>query len=170
MKKSKKFFSDGSDAVSCCCYRDFPIGRLYLTAGKEALKGVYFTLPEEGVRWEHSPILELAVCWLDKYFQNIPVSPFTLPLAPQGTVFQHKVWDILLQIPYGKTMTYGEIAKMISPEMSPRAVGNAVGANPIPIIIPCHRVIARNGPGGYSGGSLAQKRQLLAVEKIILPF
>lgn len=113
-----------------------------------------------------NPILDQAEEWLTSYFAGEKVSPVPLPLSPDGTPFQRKVWQILQNIPYGETVTYGEIAKMISPAMSAQAVGNAVGANPIPVIIPCHRVVAANGIGGYSSG-IKIKQHLLSLEKMI---
>ncbi|MDG2242531.1 MAG: methylated-DNA--[protein]-cysteine S-methyltransferase [Rhodospirillaceae bacterium] len=89
---------------------------------------------------------------------------FDLPLIPAGTLFQNKVWDAMQSIPYGETRTYGQIAEKL--ETAARAVGMACGANPIPIIIPCHRIVAANGLGGYSGGgSLVTKQTLLSLEE-----
>ena len=89
---------------------------------------------------------------------------FDLPLAPRGTEFQRSVWDALLEIPYGQTTTYSAIAETISRPAAVRAVGAANGANPIPIIIPCHRVIGANGSLTGFGGGLDVKRTLLALE------
>ena len=107
--------------------------------------------------------------WLDIYFAgNEP--DFTPPLHPIGTPFRMAVWRILLEIPYGVTTTYGAIAKRLAkerglPQMSAQAIGSAVGRNPISLIIPCHRVIGRNGRlTGYAGG-LHRKASLLAMEK-----
>lgn len=111
------------------------------------------------------PALLSAVTWLDEYFSG-KVPDFTPPLSVEdiATPFQKKVWDFLLTIPYGKTVTYGEIAGEI--HSSPRAVGNAVGRNPISVIIPCHRVMGAGGSlTGYAGG-IERKRQLLDIEKI----
>ena len=96
--------------------------------------------------------------WLDRYFTNQNPAISELPLAPSGSIFRQSVWNILCKIPYGKTMTYGEIAKIIAkqnnrPAISAQAVGGAVGHNPISIIIPCHRVVGSNGNlTGYAGG------------------
>lgn len=93
---------------------------------------------------------------------------FDLPLAPAGTPYRRLVWAALQKIPYGATRTYGEIAAMAGG--SPRSVGTANGSNPIPIIIPCHRVLASNGIGGYSGGDgLDTKRALLQLESPSTP-
>ncbi len=81
----------------------------------------------------------------------------------EGTKFQKRVWDYLMKIPYGKLVTYGEIAKKIGKPKAARAVGNAVGANPVPVIVPCHRVVATDGLGGYSCG-VRIKKNLLKLE------
>ena len=88
---------------------------------------------------------------------------FDLPLAPSGTAYQRRVWAAIADIPYGATRTYAEIARVAGG--GPRSVGQANARNPIPIIVPCHRVLATGGIGGYSGGDgLATKRRLLALE------
>ena len=93
---------------------------------------------------------------------------FTFKTDPRGTAFQREVWRELSRIPYGETVSYGEIARRIGRPKSSRAVGNAVGANPLPIVIPCHRVIKSDGSiGGFSSG-LHLKRKLLSIEGIVL--
>lgn len=144
-----------------CCTFDSPLGRLRLSACGEALIRLEFHAGE--IQHSQHPVLSRTLHWLEQYFSGIPVSPEELPLAPHGTDFQHRVWDLLLQIPYGTTVTYGTIARQISPKMSAQAVGNAVGANPVPLIIPCHRVVSANGIGGYSCG-LELKQKLLSFE------
>lgn len=89
---------------------------------------------------------------------------FTIELAPQGTPFQMSVWEELLKIPYGNTTTYSELARRIDKPHAVRAVGAANGANPIPIIIPCHRVIGANGTLTGYGGGIERKQWLLALE------
>ncbi len=91
---------------------------------------------------------------------------FDLSLAPKGTIFQQQVWQALLQIPYGQTRTYSEIAAQIGRPRAVRAVGTAIGKNPIPIIVPCHRVVAKNGLGGFSLG-LPIKKRLLQIEQAL---
>jgi methylated-DNA-[protein]-cysteine S-methyltransferase len=104
---------------------------------------------------------------LAEYFSGARET-FEVELAPQGTPFQLSVWDALTTIPYGKTWSYAELARQIGKPGAARAVGQANGANPIPIVVPCHRVIAADGSiGGYSGG-LGIKRKLLAVERAAL--
>lgn len=103
---------------------------------------------------------------LQRYLQN-PFSPFELPLALHGTPFQRRVWDALCRIPVSETITYAELARQLG--SGARAVANACGANPLPIVIPCHRVVAKNGLGGFMRGSevasLEIKRWLLNHER-----
>jgi len=101
---------------------------------------------------------------LDSYFAG-GLKQFDLPLAPEGTPFQLKVWQRLCEIPYGETMSYGELARRIGNPNASRAVGLANGANPIPIVIPCHRVIGSNGKLTGYGGGLPIKEKLLALER-----
>ena len=112
-----------------------------------------------------SPLLEEARRQLNAYFDGT-LQDFDLPLAPEGTSCQRAVWDQLRRIPFGVAQTYADIAKVVN--NAPRAVGGACGRNPIPIIIPCHRVIAKGGRlGGFSGfAGLKTKRRLLRLEGI----
>lgn len=89
---------------------------------------------------------------------------FTIPLAPRGTPFQLAVWNALLDVPYGETVSYAELARRIGKPKAVRAVGAANGANPIPVIIPCHRVVGSNGALTGYGGGIARKQWLLAHE------
>jgi methylated-DNA-[protein]-cysteine S-methyltransferase len=110
-----------------------------------------------------SPILENAARELADYFAG-SLTRFTVPVLPDGTGFERLVWTELLSIPWGATRTYGEIAAAIGKPKASRAVGRAIGANPVAIIIPCHRVIGKDGSlTGYAGG-LDRKKKLLAVE------
>lgn len=124
---------------------------------------------EEGIS-----TLFLVKQWLDAYFSGKRPDIAMLPIKPQGSEFQQIVWKYLCQIPYGETTTYGEIAKKVAHQMgkkhmSAQAVGGAVGRNPIGIVIPCHRVIGKDGSlTGYAGG-LDNKIRLLTHEGIILP-
>jgi methylated-DNA-[protein]-cysteine S-methyltransferase len=104
---------------------------------------------------------------LDAYFSGILTS-FTAPLAPSGTAFQRQVWNALLDIPYGGTTTYGALAKLLGNPGAMRAVGAANGANPIWLLIPCHRVVGSQGLHGYAGG-LARKAWLLRHEGAPVP-
>ncbi len=151
-----------------------PIGILTLVADECRLVGLW--LPEQkyflGSLHELPPfddnaVLRQSKAWLDRYFDGGQPSPDELPLTPMGSDFRQKVWRILCTIPYGKTMTYGEIARQFSPTMSAQAIGGAVGHNPISIIIPCHRVVGADGSlTGYAGG-VDVKRKLLAWEGIL---
>jgi methylated-DNA-[protein]-cysteine S-methyltransferase len=114
------------------------------------------------------PILDEAVKQLRDYFAGT-LSVFTLPLDLRGTEFQLRVWQKLREIPYGETITYGELAERLTQPGAQRAVGLANGANPVPIVVPCHRVIAAGGRLGGFGGGLDAKRRLLALECRELP-
>lgn len=134
---------------------DSPIGGLLLTCTDQGLTGVYMNR-EASCRDDH-PVFQQTALWLDAYFQGAN-PPLTVPLAPEGTDFQMQVWKILLTIPYGETRSYGSLAKELAAvmgkeNMSAQAVGQAVGRNPISILVPCHRVIGSNGNlTGYAGG------------------
>ncbi len=155
-----------------------PLGGILLAADDIGLTGLWFDGGKyfaEGLSAEHReqdnvPVLAETMRWLDIYFTG-KEPDFVPKLHPIGSVFRQSVWDILLQIPYGKTVTYGEIARQLAQKrgiamMSAQAVGGAVGHNPISIIIPCHRVIGSNGSlTGYAGG-IEKKRSLLELEHI----
>lgn len=146
-----------------------PLGNLTLTSDGNSLTGLWMDtqpLPKaDRIRRDDLPVFHLTQKWLDAYFLGNAPDPATLPLSPGGTAFQRKVWHILLSIPYGETVTYGAIARQISPTMSSQAVGGAVGRNPISIIIPCHRVVGAKGLlTGYTGG-LEYKKWLLRHEE-----
>ncbi|WP_417822878.1 methylated-DNA--[protein]-cysteine S-methyltransferase [Thalassospira lucentensis] len=119
---------------------------------------------------ETSPVLEDAKAQLVDYFAG-KRGDFDLPLAPDGTDFQKAVWDAMCKIPAGKTATYKDLATAAGSPKAFQSVGTACGLNPIPIIIPCHRVLASGDkPGGYSGdGGLETKRALLKIEGVDLP-
>lgn len=142
---------------------DSPLGKLTLSGDREGLTGLYFGSAIEGEKTD-LPVFGTTKRWLDIYFKG--TSPdFTPPLNLCGSVFRKAVWEILLMIPYGKTMTYGQIAARFSGRMAAQAVGNAVGHNPIALIVPCHRVVGANGKlTGYAGG-LDKKIRLLELEK-----
>lgn len=151
-----------------------PIGTLYMISDGSYLTHLQFNTIDNPSFYVKELDPDLTVfketkTWLDSYFSgNIP--GFTPPLSLNGTAFQLEVWNILLGIPYGQTISYGDIAKQLAtrrkvPRMSAQAVGNAVGKNPIPIIVPCHRVIGSDGSlTGYAGG-LERKSFLLSLEK-----
>ncbi len=148
-----------------------PLGPLTLTSDGEALTGLDFGSAPE-TTGETCPALDQTKRWLDVYFGG-SAPAFTPPLHLSGTPFRTAVWNMLLEIPFGETVTYGELAARLSrelgvPKMSAQAVGGAVGKNPVAIIVPCHRVI---GAGeklvGYASG-VDKKRALLAHEGIFI--
>jgi methylated-DNA-[protein]-cysteine S-methyltransferase len=141
-----------------------PLGRLALIAHDDKLAAVDWTEEDAGPAPpdDDDHLLTLAAAQIAAYFAG-DLHRFDLPLAPAGTPFRQKVWSAMLEVPYGQTTTYGDVARSIGG--GPRAVGGACGANPIPIIIPCHRVLASSGLGGYSGrGGLDVKQFLLRHE------
>ena len=146
---------------------DSPAGPLLLESRDGVLTGLWMNR-EMSVQTETDPVLEATKTWLDDYFQEKP-GAIAFPLAPEGTAFQRQVWQILLTIPFGETRSYGSIAREMAvrlgkEKMSAQAVGQAVGKNPISILIPCHRVIGEAGQlTGYAGG-LDRKSFLLRHE------
>jgi methylated-DNA-[protein]-cysteine S-methyltransferase len=146
-------------------YYHSPIGCLELKADDEGLVSLHFCDKTKPQTKSDHPVIRQSFAQLDEYFAGKRRS-FELPLSAKGTEFQKKVWDALLQIPYGKTVSYSEIAKTIGRPKACRAVGLANGKNPIAIIIPCHRVIAAGGGlGGYAYG-LEIKKKLLEIEHL----
>ncbi len=146
---------------------DTPIGNLVLVGGEEALTHVWLPGTTElgSSRGEVPAPLRTAAAQLGEYFSGARTS-FSLPLAPRGTAFQLAVWKALADIPYGETITYGELAQRVGRPAAFRAVGQANGANPIPIVYPCHRVVAAGCRLGGYGGGLETKRRLLAMEGV----
>lgn len=158
-----------------------PLGKMTLISDGENLTGLwilgqkYFesTLSERVQEKDDLAVFRQTKAWLDRYFQGARPDIAELPLAPAGSSFRQAVWKILREIPYGQVITYGEIAKQIAKErgvakMSAQAVGQAVGHNPISVIIPCHRVVGANGNlTGYAGG-IHLKIRLLAHEGITM--
>lgn len=139
-----------------------PIGKLTLEADEEALNAIYFDAKEE--KENINSVTELAKKELSEYFDG-KRKLFDVPYKLNGTDFQLKVWQALKDIPYGKTAAYSDIARAIGKESASRAVGMANNKNKLPIIIPCHRVIGKNGSlVGYDGG-LDIKEKLLKLEK-----
>jgi methylated-DNA-[protein]-cysteine S-methyltransferase len=149
---------------------DSPIGALRIAASRRAITAVGFDGKGDAVTVNddatHS-LLEAAKRQLDEYFAG-KRERFDLPLEPDGTEFQRSVWNALLEIPFGVTCSYSDIAKRLGNPKGLRAVGAANGQNPIPIIIPCHRVIGRDGSMTGFGGGLERKRWLLTLEGVLL--
>lgn len=155
---------------------DSPLGKVFLASDGEALTGLWFEgrrhftlLPEKRGEETILPVLEETCRWLDTYF-NGQVPDFTPALRLQGSPFRRAVWQLLLEIPYGQTVSYGRLAARVARilgcgRMSAQAVGGAVGHNPVSLIVPCHRVIGTDGSlVGYAGG-LELKARLLSLEQ-----
>lgn len=154
-----------------------PVGLLHMASDGEALTGLwiegqkYFADTLTGKEETAAlPVFDAARQWLDAYFASAPLPPLPA-LAPRGTPFRQKVWQLLLEIPFGETTTYGALAKQLQARggtAAAQAIGGAVGHNPISILIPCHRVVGADGSlTGYAGG-LALKRTLLELEGVDL--
>jgi methylated-DNA-[protein]-cysteine S-methyltransferase len=156
-----------------------PVGDLVIAATGDAISGVYFATsrqdppplagwtPDDG-RGAASMLLARARDELGEYFDGTRTR-FDLPLAPAGSVFERRVWDLLREIPYGTTTTYGALARRLGDPRASRAVGAANGRNPIPIIVPCHRVVGARGELTGFGGGIACKRWLLEHEGALIP-
>lgn len=154
-------------------YYQSPLGEIILTSDGKSLTGLSYDFPEMLLPYfieKPLPIFSETDRWLDIYFSG-KNPDFTPKLSLKVTGFRKMVWDILLTIPFGQTITYREIASRIAkqrgiPRMSAQAVGGAVGHNPIALIIPCHRVVGANGSlTGYAGG-IDKKEQLLRLEQV----
>lgn len=150
-------------------YFESPIGPLLIAGDHEAVHHILFpkngkaAKPERGwIESSAGPVAQ-AITQLREYFAGRRTE-FDLPLALEGTAFQRSVWRALQEIPYGETISYGELARRVGNPKASRAVGSANGANRIPIVIPCHRVIASGGKLGGFGGGLPVKEKLLALE------
>lgn len=153
------------------CKTDSPLGTLTLASDGRALTGLWLPRQREADAAENQtnavPVFEAAQRWLDVYFSG-RAPDFTPPLRLQGSAFQQAIWQLLLAIPFGETTTYGALAEAYTQKTghgtAARAVGGAVGKNPVGIIVPCHRVIGADGSlTGYAGG-LENKKKLLALE------
>lgn len=154
---------------TCYEWMDSPTGRLLLAADEGGLRMVSFadgrTPAHAEASWKKGGVaLREPVRQLRAFFAG-DLQRFDLPLAPEGTEFQRRVWHELQQIPYGETISYGELARRVGNPAASRAVGLANGSNPIAIIIPCHRVIGSNGKLTGYGGGLENKRWLLDFER-----
>lgn len=152
-----------------CTHFDSPVGELLLAADDQGLRLVQFpqsTHPRQlqaDWRFADHPTLDRTCRQLGEYFAG-KREHFDLPLAPQGTPFQRLVWLALAGIPYGTTKSYAQLASSIQKPRASRAVGAANGRNPLPIILPCHRVIGADGSLTGFGGGLPTKRFLLQLE------
>ena len=155
-------------------YVDSPVGRLLLVSNGEALTGLFFEKGRDGVRpepgWQASeraiPFPQ-ARAQLREYFAG-KRRTFDVPLRLSGTVFQQRVWQTIAAVPFGKTITYRELAARTGHAEASRAAGAATGRNPVSIIVPCHRVVGSDGSLTGFGGGLYRKQQLLALEGIAM--
>jgi methylated-DNA-[protein]-cysteine S-methyltransferase len=146
-----------------------PVGRLWLVGSDAGLSAIHFPgSPPAGIPDGTHPVLEAARAQLDEYFTG-ERRAFDLPLDLLGTEFQRRAWLALADIPYGETRSYGEQARLLGVPRAARAVGAANGRNPVPIVLPCHRVIGAGGDLTGFGGGLAVKRALLEHEAGVLP-
>jgi methylated-DNA-[protein]-cysteine S-methyltransferase len=159
--------------MTCYTLLDTPVGPLALAADGASLTAVHLPkrdgqalIDRDWTREDEAPLLAEARRQLAAYFDG-RLRDFDLPLAPRGTTFQQRVWEELARIPYGTTLSYGEVARRIGQPGSARAVGLANGANPIAIVLPCHRVIGANGKLVGYGGGLPRKEALLAFEAAV---
>lgn len=154
-----------------------PFGVITMASNGEAVSGLWFEthrymheyLGEDPVRNDADPVLAHLSDWLDAYFAKKKPAINELPLAPKGTDFRQDVWMALREIPYGETVSYGELAeqiKKIRGKASPRCIGGAVGHNPISIVVPCHRVVGANGSLTGFGGGIDKKVKLLTHEGV----
>jgi methylated-DNA-[protein]-cysteine S-methyltransferase len=147
-----------------------PVGRLLVARDRAGVRLIHFNGPAKAGPyaqrgWErHDAAFGDVATQLTEYFDGRR-RVFELPLAPDGTPFQLRVWNALLDIPYGETISYGELATRIGDRSAARAVGLANGSNPLPIVIPCHRVIGSSGKLTGYGGGLPIKQQLLTLER-----
>ena len=155
--------------------QESPVGKLLLVSDGENLTGLYME-QERGIlpQWkcrEDLPVFCAARRWLDAYFAG-EAPKETVPLKLEGTAFQTRIWEILLTIPYGETRTYGSIAGQLAREMgkkkmSAQAVGQAVGRNPVSILVPCHRVVGAGGKMTGAAGGIDRKAWLLRHEGVL---
>jgi len=162
-----------------CALISTDVGQLSALVTDKGLCGLEFDLPDRQSmlagrvsKWFSSsqsmksghPLLEDVRVWLKHYFSGRFSKLERLPLDLRGTAFERQVWDLLLQIPVGSTLTYGGLARELNRPSGARAVGLAVGHNPVAIIVPCHRVVGSNGSLTGYGGGLDRKRWLLEHE------
>jgi methylated-DNA-[protein]-cysteine S-methyltransferase len=154
------------DVVMPLCFYATPLGQIGIEEQQGAIVNVYFAdeaIPS-GITLQATGLTDEAGRQLAAYCQG-QLKQFDLPLAPLGTPFQQRIWQLLCQIPYGTTWSYKQLAIAAGNPNAMRAVGQANNKNPIPIFIPCHRVIGVNGQLVGYGGGLAIKQQLLVIEQ-----
>ena len=147
-----------------------PLGPLRIVGSAQAVESIDWNLDRASVTTDtadYYPLLDECARQLQAYFDG-RLTAFDLPVAPAGTNFQQRVWQRLMAIPFGHTLSYVQLAETLQPPTSPRAIGNAVGRNQISIVLPCHRVLGSRGDlTGFAGG-LDRKEWLLTHEGAIL--
>ena len=153
------------------CYYSSPIGQLLMLSQDNCLTNLDFEIEQisPNPTWklaENLPLFLQVKSALDRYFNGEKEDFSSIPLSPKGTEFQQKIWQALRQIQYGQFSSYGELANLIDNPKAVRAVGGAVGRNPISIIIPCHRILGKDRQLTGFGGGLPIKRYLLQLENI----
>lgn len=158
--------NDMSEEITYKIYYYSPLGIIELSASEKAISSLYF-VDKASDEISENKILDKCKKQLDEYF-NHKRKDFSLSLDFRGTDFQKKVWNELLKIPFGKTISYLQLAKRLGDEKSIRAVGSANGKNPISIIVPCHRIIGSNGNLVGYGGGLEKKKWLLEFEGVLI--
>lgn len=141
------------------------LGNIYITANENAILSVSFS-PSVDFQNQGNDLTKACIDQLSEYFKDHKFQ-FDLPLQIEGTEFQKIVWEAVKKVPYGKTASYSAIAEAIGDTKKVRAVGLANGANPFPIIIPCHRVVGKNGKLTAYSGEVWRKEWLLTHEKVI---
>lgn len=155
-------------------YMESPVEPLLLAASDKGLHLIEFHSPRHPMarleKWMEGEdaVLDMTRAQLEEYFAGTR-KQFDLPLAPQGTLFQQEVWHTLATIPYGQTISYAQLAQRIGKPTAMRAVGAANGRNPLPIVLPCHRVIGADGSLTGFGGGLPTKQFLLELEGALKP-
>lgn len=150
-------------AMTTAAYKS-PIGLLEISATPDAITSILFMNEESGQSYSTNPYIENCIKQLEEFFNGMR-KEFDLHLEPEGTEFQKKVWNKLLEIPFGETISYLELSKSLGDEKAIRAVANANGQNNIPIVIPCHRVIGSDGSLTGYGGGLWREKWLLEHEQ-----
>jgi methylated-DNA-[protein]-cysteine S-methyltransferase len=165
---TKKFVNEKEEAMGELYRTDIesPLGTFVLVGDETGLRHLHF--PDDHARVTPEAVADpkrfaAAREQLDAYWSG-DLREFDLPLAPEGTPFRQKVWDALRGVPYGTTVGYGEIARRIGKPSAARAVGGACGSNPLPVFIPCHRIVGASGALTGFGGGLPTKIKLLELE------
>ena len=141
-------------------------GTITVQADETAVTAVYFAKDNDCLLPENRSALTDSTAWQIREYIAGRRREFDLPIRPAGTPFQQRVWSALLRIPFGEVRAYSEVAALIGSPRAARPVGSACGANPLLLLIPCHRVVAKHGIGGY-GGDIARKWQLLLLEGVV---